>query len=95
MAVTMYCLDALKIFDKKELDYIKEVSLEIALLGTYGLDPYNKEKKYSLKSIPDKQFTALHLLSIEYVGFQMVDPTLDANLDFQNEYENAKKLFNK
>ena len=93
MAVTMYCLDALKTFEGKEKNFVQEVTLEIALLGTFGLYPGDTEKKYSLKSIPDKQFTALHLLSFEYVGFQMTEPSLDTQLDFKNEYENAKKLF--
>jgi hypothetical protein len=61
-------------------------------LGTQGLNPYNNEIKYSLKSIPNKQFTALHLLSFEYTGFQHINPELETGLDFKDELENAKKM---
>jgi tetratricopeptide (TPR) repeat protein len=95
MAVTMYCLEALILFQGKENDFIQQVSSEIALLGTYGFNPYDNQKKYTLKSIPDKQFTALELLSFEYVGFKKVFPELDTQLDFENEYERAKQMHKK
>ncbi|MCX6159207.1 MAG: tetratricopeptide repeat protein [Ignavibacteriae bacterium] len=93
MAVTMYCLDALKTYEGKDESFVKEVTFEIAMLGTYGLNPYDNEKQYSLKTIPDKKFTALHLLSFEYVGFQKIDPSMDTHLDFQSEYQNAIQMF--
>ncbi|MGY4884884.1 MAG: hypothetical protein ACP5NZ_04875 [Nanobdellota archaeon] len=89
------CLSALQLFDDKAEAYIKEVTFEIAMLGSYGLNPGDKVKKYSLKSIPDKKFTALQLLAYEYVGFKVIDATLDTGLDFQNEYETAKGMFKK
>jgi len=95
MAVTMYCYEALILFNGKENDYIKSVSSEIALLGTYGFNPYDNQKKYTLKSIPDMQFTALRLLSFEYVGFKRVFPELDTQLDFENEYNRALLMLKK
>lgn len=50
------------------------------------------QKHISLKTIPDKKFTLLQLLAYEYVGFQIIDPSLDTGLDFQNEYELAKGM---
>jgi tetratricopeptide (TPR) repeat protein len=95
MAVVMYCLAALQLFEGKDESYVKEITFEIALLGSYGLNLDDKVKQYSLKSIPDKKFTALQLLAYEYVGFQIIDPSVDAGLDFNQEYENAKQLFKK
>jgi len=93
MAVTMYCLDALQTFDGMAKDKIKETAFEIGMLGTAGIDPFNKEKKYHLASIPGKTFTGLHLLSFMYVAWQIIDPTLPTNLDFKSEYEMAKQMF--
>jgi hypothetical protein len=62
-------------------------------LGTAGIDPFNKEKKYHLASIPGKTFSGLHLLSFMYVAWQIVDPSLPTNLDFKSEYEMAKQMF--
>ena len=64
-------------------------------LGSYGLNHGDKVKKYSLKSVPDKKFTALQLLAFEYVGFQLFDLSVDTGLDFQAEYETAKGMFKK
>lgn len=93
MAVTMYCLDALQTFDGMAKEKIKEVAFEIGMLGTTGIDPFNKEKKYHLAFIPEKTFTGLHLLSFMYVAWQIVDPSLPTNLDFKSEYEMAKQMF--
>ena len=47
MAVVMYCLSALQLFEKKTKEEIKAIGFEIALLGTHGIDPKNSEKLYS------------------------------------------------
>jgi hypothetical protein len=93
MAVTMYCLDALQTFENMSKDKIKETAFEIGMLGTTGIDPFNKEKKYHLASIPGKTFSGLHLLSFMYVAWQIIDPSLPTNLDFKSEYEMAKQMF--
>lgn len=95
LAVTMYCLDALQYFQDKSFEQIKEVGVEIALLGTQGLDPYNSNKKLHLASIPNKEFTGLHLLAFMYVAWQTIDPTANLDLEFKNEYELAKQMFKK
>jgi tetratricopeptide (TPR) repeat protein len=91
-AVTMYCLSALQHFEGMELSEIQKVGFEIGLLGQQGIDPANHDKKYTLKSIPEKEFTGLQLLAYMYAAFRVIDPVLDTGLDFKNEYEAAKKL---
>lgn len=92
-AVTMYCLSALQYFEDKNLEEIKKVGFEIAMLGQQGIDPANKEKKYRLQSIPVKEFTGLQLLAYMYAAFQVIDPFLDTGLKFKKEYEAAKELY--
>jgi hypothetical protein len=95
MAVMMYCIDALKYYENLPLKEIQKITFEIAMLGTYGLDPYNADKKYTLSSVPERKFTALQMLAWEYTGFQKIDTSLDIGLDFQKEYEMAKKTYKK
>lgn len=94
-AVTMYCLSALQHFEGMGLAEIQKVGFEIGLLGQQGIDPANHEKKYTLKSIPGKEFTGLQLLAYMYAAFQVIDPFLDTGLNFKKEYEAAKKLHDK
>ncbi|MBI5633250.1 MAG: tetratricopeptide repeat protein [Nitrospirae bacterium] len=95
MAITMYCLSALQYFEDKELPEIQKVGFEIAMLGQQGIDPANHDKKYTLKSIPGKEFSGLQLLAYMYAAFQVIDPFLDTGLAFKKEYEEAKKLHEK
>ena len=92
-AVTMYMLAALQYFNGMPPAKIKEIGFEIGLLGQKGIDHANMEQRYYLKSIPDKEFTGLQILSYMYVAFHFIDPTLDMGLNFKKEFETAKGLF--
>ena len=48
-------------------------------------------ERYTLKSIPG-QFSGVHLLCIEYVGFQVIDPTVDLGFDLAAEYAEARRI---
>ncbi|MBI4826926.1 MAG: hypothetical protein HY807_10995 [Nitrospirae bacterium] len=95
MAVTMYCLSALEYFADKDLEEIKKVGFEIAMLGRQGIDPAKTEKKYNLESIPGKEFTGLQLLAYMYSAFQVIDPFLDTGMNYKKEYEMAKGMLGK
>jgi len=92
-AVTMYMLAALQHFNGMSPDKIKEIGFEIGLLGQQGIDHENMEQRYYLKSIPDKEFTGLQILSYMYVAFQFIDSKLEMGLNFKKEFEAAKELF--
>ena len=91
----MYCLGALQYFQNMDKKTIFAVGSEIALLGKDGLDYSSADRKYSLKSIPDKEFTGLQLLCYMYVAFQITDPDIDLGLDFKEPYEMALLLHTK
>ena len=61
------------------------------MLGSRGLDVNNPGKKYSVASL-EGGFSGLHLLCIEYVGFQMIDPSIDLGFDLSSEYQAAFAL---
>jgi tetratricopeptide (TPR) repeat protein len=89
-----YCLGALQRFEGMAKPEIQKISFEIAMLGTRGLGVNDPEQKYKLNSIPGK-FSGLHLLCIEYVGFQLIDPSIDLGFDLSAEYAEALRMHKK
>lgn len=87
-----YCLGALQFFDGKKSEEIREVAFEIGLKGTQGLDINNPDKKYTLTSMLGT-FTGLQLVSYMYVGFKIIEPSIDTGLDLSEEYKEALRLF--
>jgi len=93
MAVVMHMLDALNYFDDMERDDIKGVAYEIALLGAKGFHP--DQDGYRLKSIPDQEFSGLHILAYYYVSWKLAIPDMlnELQLPYDKEFELAEKLF--
>ena len=92
MDAVLFCLDALKRFREMGDEKMRAVVYEIAVLGRGGLDVHDTTPKYAIKSLPGK-FTGLHLVSLMFVGFRQIDPSLDGGIDLSPEYAEAKKLF--
>ena len=89
--VLTYCGDAIKMFDAMPKEDVQRITLEIAMLGAKGLSVNDPSTKYQLRSLPG-DFTGLHLLCIEYVGFKIIDPTVDIGFDIYAEYAEACRL---
>ena len=89
-----YCHAALERFKDLPRSEIQKISFEIAMLGSRGLDVNDPAEQYTLRSIPGK-FSGLHLLCIEYVGFQIIEPSIDLGFDLSAEYEAARAMFRK
>ena len=87
-----YCLDAIKRFREMGDTKMRAAVYEIAVLGRGGLDVHDTTPKYAIKSLPGK-FTGLHHVSLMFVGFRQIDPSLDGGIDLSPEYAEAKKLF--
>lgn len=88
--VLTYCVEALKLLEKMPKDEVKQIAMEVGMLGTKGLAMNDPAKKYSLRTLPG-EFSALHLLCLQYVGFQLIDPTIDTGFDISTEYAEAKR----
>jgi hypothetical protein len=91
MAIVMFMVDALKYFKNKAAEDIKQTALEIAMLGTMGIDPNKKE--YIIASITGKRFSGNQVLAYYYVSWAIAMPeqVQHLGLDFKTEYEMAKK----
>lgn len=87
----VYCLGALQRFEGMPRADVQKIAFEIAMLGSGGLDVTNPTDKYTLRSIPGK-FSGLHLLCIQYVGFQIIEPSLDLGFDLSHEYHAARQM---
>ncbi len=93
MAVVMYMVDALQYFENIPKEKIREIAYEIALQGTQGYRPENKN--YIIGLIPDKKFSGYHILAYYYVSWSLVMPEMlpQLQLPYDNEYKLALTLF--
>lgn len=85
-----YCLGALQRFEGMPKAEVQRITFEIAMLGSRGLQVNDPAEQYSLNSITGK-FSGLHLLCIEFVGFKIIDPSVDIGFDLSAEYTAACK----
>ena len=93
MMMSMYMLSAMQHFDKLTHDDVKKIAFEIATVGINGISP---QKKYSIKSIADKEFGGYEFLAYYYVSWAREFPdALDKiGLPFNKAYETALELYN-
>ncbi len=92
MAVVMYMVDALEHFSQMPIEAVKKAALEIAMLGTRGIDP--NKKGYRVNAVPDKSFSGYHLLAYYYVTFALALPEMlsQLGLPYDGEYAMAKTM---
>ncbi len=93
MMMTMYMLGAMEYFDTLDPQDVHRIAIEIAMVGVTGIHP---EKKYSIKSIPDKEFGGYELLAYYYVSWARAIPEKldDLGLPFSKAYESALQMYN-
>ena len=84
--------DALKHFKGMPPPKIKEVSLEIAMLGTQSIHP--EKQGYHLHHVPGKTFSGHHLLAYYYVSWELAVPEMaeQLQLPYDGEYGMAVQL---
>jgi len=91
-AAVFYFLDAFKRFDTMTSDEIRNVALEIALIGRDGLDYASPEEKYELNTIPNRKFSGLHLMCLMYAGFKRISPEHDVGMELNEPFVTALQL---
>jgi hypothetical protein len=93
MMMSMYMLGAMEYFDTLEPGDVHRIALEIAMVGVTGIHP---EKKYSIKSMPNKEFGGYQLLAWYYVSWARAIPEKleHLGLPFSKAYENALQMYN-
>ncbi len=91
MAFLHYLLGALEWLDREGLARARDVAAEIAALGMGGIDLHGI-RKYTLRTIPGKEFSGRHLVSYLYVCLKALDPTIDPGIDLHEPYLQALEL---
>ena len=93
MMMSMYMLGAMEFFDTLEPQDVHRIAIEIAMVGVTGIHP---KKKYSIKSLPGKEFGGYEFLAYYYVSWARAIPEkLDAlGLPFNKAYESALQMYN-
>jgi tetratricopeptide (TPR) repeat protein len=94
MDAVMYLVGALEKFNGMKTSEIEKIAFEIGKLGQTGLDVNNSDQKYRLRTLPG-QFSGLHLVCLMYAAFKILNPSLDIGMDFSQEYQMAKTLYEK
>jgi hypothetical protein len=72
MDAVFYLLGAMRLFQGKSLEEIKEITFEIGMLGKYGLDINDPQETHVLRSLPGRTFSALQLICIMCAGFKRI-----------------------
>lgn len=92
MAVVMYMVDALQYFDKLSKEQVRNVALEIAMLGMQGISP--EKQGYKLNGVSGKTFSGYHLLAYYYVSWAIAIPEMlqGLQLPYDQEYEMAQSM---
>lgn len=91
MDAVMYILGAIGKFDSMDRLKVQEIGFEIAMMGQRGIDVNDSAQKYALRTLPGK-YSGLHLMSLMYAAFQVLDPAQDIGFDLSAEYAMAKTL---
>lgn len=93
MMMSMYMLGAMEYFDTLDPHDVHRIALEIAMVGVNGISP---KKKYSIKSIPNKEFGGYEFLAYYYVSWARAIPHMleKIGLPFSKAYESAMQMYN-
>ena len=93
MMMSMYMLGAMEHLDTLEPQDVHRIAIEIAMVGVTGINP---KKKYSIKSLPGKEFGGYQFLAYYYVSWARAIPEkLDKlGLPFSKAYESALQMYN-
>lgn len=93
MMMSMYMLGAMEYFDTLDPHDVHRIALEIAMVGVKGIDP---KKKYSIKSLPEKEFGGYQFLAYYYVSWARAIPDKLAHLGlpFSKAYDSALQMYN-
>jgi hypothetical protein len=86
--VVGFMVEALRSFQAMRPQQIQELALEIALIGSQGLDINDPKKRYRLAGLRGR-FSGLQLLSIMHAAFEQVSPGMKVGIDLANEYREA------
>lgn len=95
-AILMHMVDAIRILGKMSIQDVKRVAVEIALVGTKGINP-SKKSGYSVPGLGNTDMSGCRALAFYYVSWKLAFPEKIEllGLPFSNEYIQAKAIVEK
>lgn len=93
MRAVMHCVSALYFFENKHIWEVAIITAKMTERAASGISFKDDEAIYAVDVIPNKKFTWLQYLSYMFVGYQIAMPKLDSGINFHDEYQFAKKIF--
>lgn len=93
-AAVWFLLNALKRYARLADADVRQIALEVALLGQEGLDYASPEKKYTLRALPGETFSGLELMCLMHAGFKRLAPDEDSGMNLDEPFLTALELFN-
>ena len=93
MAITMYMVEAIKRLRSYDVERVRFIAAEIAMLGTRGISP-DKKSGYSVPSLGDEDMSGCRMLAYYYVSWKIgfPDKVSALGLPFDKEYAQALEL---
>jgi tetratricopeptide (TPR) repeat protein len=92
MDAVLYFVDALKTFAESSNERQMAIFQEVAIVGMRGLDVNDPTQKYTLRSLPGKKLSGLHMTCYMWVGGKVFMPGTDMGFDLSREYESAVSM---
>lgn len=92
-AAVMYFLDAFKRFDAMKPEQVRDVAMEIAMVGRNGLDYSSPDEKYELRSLPGRKCSGLQLMCLMFAGFKRFAPEHDLQMDLHEPFLAALQIY--
>ena len=92
-AAVVHLLDALRRYAPMDVEQVRAIALEIAMLGRSGLDYADPEPKYTLRALPGENFSGHQLMCLMHAGFKRLAPEHDTGMDLDAPFLTALELF--
>ena len=95
MAITMHMVDAMKRLEALDVEKVRVIAAQIAMLGTRGISP-DKKSGYSVPALGNEDMSGPRMLAYYYVSWEIgFTQKIDAlGLPFAKEYEMALSMKN-
>ena len=95
MAITMHMVDAIRRLDGLDVERVRIIAAQIAMLGTRGISP-DKKSGYSVPALGNEDMSGPRMLAYYYVSWKIGFPEkVDVlGLPFAKEYEVALSMKN-
>jgi tetratricopeptide (TPR) repeat protein len=92
MDAVLYFVDVIKTYAALSKEKQMAVFQEVAIVGMRGLDVNDPTQKYTLRSLPGKKLSGLHMTCYMWEGGKIFMPDTSMGFDLAREYDAARAM---